>query len=111
ALARRSDGVAAEGDDDGARIHSRDNLAAVRGRSKLPTPDAKQLLQPAVDAAERLEVARGQSRVGLRGKAARLLPPRRERRIRGCGRAGVERQQRPQGGGPAPPLAAPLAPR
>src|SRR5207245_4952798 len=107
----RSDGVAAEGDDEGARSHGGENLAALGGRSKLPTPAAEQRLQLAVDAAERLEAARGQGRVGLGREALRLLPARRERRVGRRGRAATEGQQRPQRCGPAPALAAPLAPR
>src|SRR5207245_8615158 len=87
----------------------RRNLAALGGGSKLAAPQAEQLLQLAIQAAEALQVAGGEGRVGLCGELLRPSPPRRERRI-----GGPPRPAPP--GGPAPergrhaPAPAPVPP-
>src|SRR5207249_5472943 len=61
----------------------RRNLAALGGGSKLAVPQAEQLLQLAIQAAERLQVAGGEGRVGLGRELLRPPPPRGERRVGG----------------------------
>src|SRR5216117_2354657 len=51
-------------------------LAALGGGSKLAAPQAEQVLQLAVQAAEPLQIAGGEGRVGLRRELLCQSPPR-----------------------------------
>src|SRR5438445_13286349 len=87
----------------------RRNLAALGGGSKLAAPQAEQLLQLAIQAAEALQVAGGEGRVGLRGELLRPSPPCRERRIGGRPRPATRGEQAP-GRGRHAPARAPVRP-
>src|SRR5207245_5422592 len=88
----------------------RRNLAALGGGSKLAVPQAEQLFQLAIQAAEALQVAGGEGRVGLCGELLRPSPPRRERRVGGRARLATRGKQAPECGRRAPALAPVLPP-
>src|SRR2546430_530955 len=89
----------------------RRNLAALGGGSKLAAPQAEQLLQLAIQAAEALQVAGGEGRVGLRGELLRPSPPCRQRPIGGRPRPPPPPRRGPARGRPPPCPAPPPPPR
>src|SRR5204863_4333188 len=88
----------------------RRNLTALGGGSKLAAPQAEQLFQLRIQMAEPLQVAGGESGVGLRRELLRPSPPRGERRVGGHARLATRGEQAAECGGHAPALATVLSP-